>query len=74
MELEVVKIAASQGIWAVLSIVLIFFILRNQEKRDQIQAEREEKYQLIINTLSEKLEIIKDVKVDVEAIKNRLSK
>jgi len=71
MELEVVKIAASQGVWAVLSISLIFFILRNQEKRDAIQIEREEKYQKIIEILSSKLELIDDIKKDIEKIKNK---
>ena len=37
MENEVIKLAASQGIWAVLSIVLIFYILKAQETRDSNQ-------------------------------------
>ena len=71
MELEVIKVAASQGIWAVLSIILIFFILKNQEKRDAIQIDREEKYQKIIEILSSKLELIDDIKKDIEQIKNK---
>ncbi|SHJ35914.1 BhlA holin family protein [Lutispora thermophila DSM 19022] len=42
MENEIVKLALSQGIWAALSIVLIFYILKAQEKRDISQEERKE--------------------------------
>jgi len=72
MELEIIKIATSQGIWAVLSIFLIFFILRNQEKRDVIQSEREGKYQLIISTLSDKLDSLNEIKTDIAEIKSRI--
>ncbi|MCD3216326.1 BhlA/UviB family holin-like peptide, partial [Clostridium botulinum] len=34
MENEILKLASSQGIWAALSVVLIFYILKAQEKRD----------------------------------------
>lgn len=71
MELEIIKVATSQGIWAVLSIFLIFFILRNQEKRDVIQSEREGKYQLIISTLSDKLDSLNEIKTDIAEIKSR---
>jgi hypothetical protein len=35
MEKEIATAAVSQGIWAVLSVFLLFYILRAQEKRDQ---------------------------------------
>ena len=44
MESELVKMATTQGIWAGLSLVLIFYILKNQEKRDNTQEERLSKY------------------------------
>ena len=70
MENEIMKIAASQGIWAALSIVLILYILKAQEKRDLKQEEREEKYQTIISNLSEKFSIMEKVKNDVKEIKD----
>ena len=41
-----------------------------QEKRDLKQEEREKNYQEIISKLTDKLNIVEDVKKDVEEIKN----
>ena len=48
MEQEIVKMAASQGLWAALWVALLFYVLRTNEKR-------EAKYQEVIQTLSDKL-------------------
>lgn len=40
---ELMGIFAPEGVWAVLSLVLIAYILRRQEKRDERQNLREEK-------------------------------
>jgi len=74
MEGEILKIAMSQGIWAVLSIFLIFYILKAQEKRDQRQEEREKNYQDIIEQMTEKLNIVEVVKQDVDTIKKHVIK
>ncbi|ABW17722.1 BhlA/UviB family holin-like peptide [Alkaliphilus oremlandii] len=67
---EVLKLASTQGIWATLSVVLIFYILKTQEKRDLKQDEREQKYQEIIATLTDKLNVIESVRKDVEEVKS----
>ncbi len=67
-------LATTQEIWAFLSIVLIFYILKVQEKRDTRQEERESSYQTIISGLSEKLNIMGDIKNDISEIKNYLKK
>lgn len=72
MEEEIFKLASSQGIWAALSVALIFYILKAQEKRDLKQEEREKNYQSIIEKLTEKFNIVEDVKKDVEEIKEKL--
>ena len=41
MESQILDAALSQGIWAVLFVALLFYILRSQEKRDEKQEERE---------------------------------
>jgi len=74
MENELVKLALSQGIWAALSIVLIFYILKAQEKRDMIQEEREKKYQEIISRLSEKFNLLEDIRSDMKQIKDYILK
>lgn len=70
MEKTIFEAALTQSIWAALSIALIFYILRKQEIRDKIQEEREEKYQTIINNLTEKLYLLDSLKEDIEDIKN----
>ncbi|MEA4828251.1 BhlA/UviB family holin-like peptide [Clostridium sp. JNZ J1-5] len=74
MENEILKLALNQGIWAVLSVVLIFYILKAEEKRDIRQEERERNYQDIIKNLTDKFNIIEDVKKDVEDIKQHIFK
>lgn len=70
MEEKILELASTQGIWAVLTVALIFYILKNQEKRDLRQEEREKKYQEIISNLTDKLNLVEDVKKDVEEIKD----
>lgn len=72
MESEIIQLASTQGIWTVLSVVLLFYIIRNQEKRDQKQDERESKYQDLLQKLTEQLELVKDIKEDIEEIKSRI--
>lgn len=74
MENEILTAALSQGIWAILSVFLLFYILRAQEKRDQKQEEREQSYQDIISKLTDKLGIVDEVKKDVEEIKQYIIK
>ncbi|WP_243116723.1 BhlA/UviB family holin-like peptide [Marinisporobacter balticus] len=60
--------------WTVLTVALIFYILKTQEKRDLRQEERELKYQNIISNLTEKLNLVEDIKEDVSEIKNYVFK
>lgn len=72
MEERLVEIAATQGIWALLSIALIFYIIKTQEKRDLRQEERENNYQGIIAALTDKLNTVEEIKDDVAQIKDLL--
>lgn len=74
MENEMIKLAMSQGIWAVVSVSLLFYILKNQEKRDEKQEEREKNYQDIISKMSDKLIIVEDIKKDVGDVKDYIIK
>lgn len=69
MEEKILEVAFSQGIWSALTVLLILYILRTQEKRDNKQEEREINYQNIISKLTEKFNLIEDVKKDIEEIK-----
>ena len=65
--------AASNGVWAALSLALIFFILRAQEKRDAKQDEREQNYQKIIEELTQKLNIVADKQGNIERIRDAVT-
>ncbi|ERK28958.1 BhlA/UviB family holin-like peptide [Clostridium intestinale] len=69
MEEQILKLASTQGIWAVLSFILIYYIVKTQEKRDIRQEERETNYQDIINKLTDKLNILDDIQEDIKDIK-----
>jgi hypothetical protein len=76
MENEVLKGAATYGIFALLFCYLLFYVLKTQEKRDEKSQLREEKYQgiicqnqIILEELTQKLNIIDDVKADLKDIK-----
>lgn len=70
----ILQVAIKQGLWASLSVVLIIYILKTQEKRDIRQENREENYQGIISKLTDKFNIVEDVKKDVEDIKEYVFK
>lgn len=74
LENELIKLAASQGIWATLSIFLIFYILKAQKDRAAQQAQTEKSYQDLIEELTKKFNIIGDVDRNVKSIKNNLEK
>lgn len=62
MNIELLKLFAPEGVWAVLSVALIFYVIKGQEKRDVRQDEREQKYQKIILDLSDALKDLNDIK------------
>lgn len=67
MENEVIKYFITQGAFAVL-----FMWSLIDTRKDSKQ--REEKYQLTIDKLADKINIVEDIKEDVEEIKNKLNK
>lgn len=68
---EIFKLVSAQGIWALLSFILIFYILKAQENRDQKQDTREQKYQEIISELTDKFEVIYTEIQDIKKIFNK---
>ena len=81
MENELLNSAVSYGIFAVLFCYLLFYVLKTQEKRDEKSQLREEKYQgiicqnqIVLEELTQKLNIIEDVKGDIREIKSCLSR
>ena len=72
METNLLKLAASQGIWATLAVILIFYILKNQEKRDLKQEVREKSYQKIILKLTKEFQVIQDIEQNINEIKETI--
>lgn len=65
MDSEVIKLVASQGAWALLFVWLLFYVLKENSKR-------ENNYQTTINKLADKLSIVEDMKEDIKEIKVKL--
>ena len=64
--------ALSQGIWAVLAVFLLIYIVKSNEQRDTKQEEREKNYQTVIESLTEKFQILNQVQSDLKEIKDNL--
>ena len=62
---QIVNLAISNGLFAVLFLGLLIYQLRDSRNREQ-------KYQITIEKLGNSLEIVKQVKEDVEDIKDKL--
>ena len=72
METPVMNVAVSQGIWAVLEVFLLIYIVKSNEQRDTKQEEREKNYQTVIESLTEKCQILNQVQSDLKEIKDNL--
>lgn len=72
METTVMNVAVSQGIWAVLAVFLLIYIVKLNEQRDTKQEEREKNYQTVIESLTEKFQILNQVQSDLKEIKDNL--
>lgn len=64
---EIMSLAVSNGLWAVLFVGLFVYELRDSSLR-------EKKYQNTITALSEKLQIVEEIREDIVEIKDTLKK
>ena len=67
------ELVSGQGIWTALSIILIFYIIKKEENRDQKQEQREAKYQEIIDGLSTKLNVVMEGKDILQKLSDRVT-
>jgi len=72
MESELLKLATSQGIWAALSVSLIFYIFKTYEKRETKHEESKQAYQNSLLELAGQLELIRSMKEDLKVIKKSI--
>ncbi len=54
MEATILETALSQGIWAALAVFLLISMMKENEKADQRQSEREARYQTLLTELTAK--------------------
>jgi hypothetical protein len=59
---EIFQILLSNGVWAVLFVSLLVYQLKDSAKR-------EEKYQKTIELLTEKYDVLEEIKTDIDDIK-----
>ena len=62
MEVEIIKLAASQGVFAVLFVALLFYVLRYNEKREE----------RLMSCLERLTEDVGEIKSDIEDLKGRV--
>lgn len=63
---KIINLAIGNGLWAVLFLMLLVFVLKDSRTREQ-------KYQDTIENLGSALQVVNDVKSDVEDIKLTIS-
>ena len=62
---QVLQVAVSNGIWAVLFVALLIYQLKDSAKREL-------KYQQTIEVLTQKYAVVEDIKQDIDEIKDVL--
>ena len=74
MENTLIELATSQGIWVVLFVFFFLYAIKTNEKLIEKQEKRETNYQNLISVLTEKYDILNDLKDEINHIKNILGK
>ncbi len=69
METTILDAALTQGIWAVIAVFLLIYVVKENQKMDKRQEEREVNYQTIITKLTEEFGVLKTVREDVAELK-----
>lgn len=74
MDVQLIESLSSQGLGIVLSVALVFYIIKTQEKRDKMQSDREENYQKLLTDLSRKFGVVQEIQSEVKEIKEIIKK
>ena len=69
MESSVLDAALSQGIWAVLAVFLLIYIVKSNERFSARQEEREKQYQELLSALTEKFNVLSVIEMDIAYVK-----
>lgn len=74
MEQEILAQFFSQGLGYGAFALLLVYTLKKQEERDVKWEERESNYQHVIKDAMDKLNIVTEIKKDIQEIKNKIEK
>lgn len=69
MESSVLDAALSQGIWAVLAVFLLIYIVKSNERFSARQEERGKQYQELLSALTEKFNVLSVIERDITEVK-----
>ncbi|SES90726.1 BhlA/UviB family holin-like peptide [[Clostridium] polysaccharolyticum] len=58
MEEVLLSVTQSQGIWTVLFVFLLLYTIKKNDKLDERQEEREQKYQMLLSDLTDKYSLL----------------
>lgn len=61
MENLLVNVLESQGIWTVLFVFLLLYLIRKNDSMDEMQERRDKEYQRLLRELTEKLRLIESI-------------
>ncbi len=66
MDNEILLVIAKSGVFAVLFVLLLFYVLKDSRYREQ-------NYQKLVNTLTKELGAVMDIEQDVKEIKTQVT-
>ena len=69
MESSVLDAALSQGIWAVLAVFLLIYIVKSNERFSARQEEREKQSLELLSALTEKFNVLSVIEKDIAEVK-----
>lgn len=69
---ELIKAGLQQGLGYGLFVFLLFYVLREQAKRDTKAEEREKNYQNVISELTKKFEIINAISCKLDKVEDKI--
>ena len=68
MEEVLMGFVQSQGIWAALFVFLLLYTIRKNDKLDELQDAREEKYQNLLMELTDRFTVVTAVKEKLDQL------
>ena len=72
LEQALIEAATTQGIWVLLFVSLVLYTIKNNEKLVEKQDKREENYQKLLSDMTEKYDVVEDIRNSVDEIQKKM--